>query len=74
MADLTIIPLFLSFGCFLTNYHVTRVDRKIAEFLGINSSVQKRAQNRKKTLVETTKLALKFIQGSSLTAFLLPAK
>ena len=31
------------------NYDVTRVERKTAEFLGINSSVQKRAQNREKT-------------------------
>ena len=34
---------------FLTNYDVTRVERKAAELLGINSFVQKRAQNREKT-------------------------
>ena len=39
----------ISFGRFLTNYDVTRVERKTAEPLGINSSVQKRAQNREKT-------------------------
>ena len=33
----------------MTNYDVTRVERKTAEFLGINSFVQKRAQNREKT-------------------------
>ena len=33
---------------FLTNYDVTRVERKTAESLGINSLVKKRAQNREK--------------------------
>ena len=33
----------------MTNYDVTRVERKTAELLGIISSVQKRAQNREKT-------------------------
>ena len=32
----------------MTNYDVIRVERKTAESLGINSSVQKRALNRKK--------------------------
>ena len=34
---------------FVTNYDVTRAERKTAELLGINSSVEKRAQNREKT-------------------------
>ena len=33
---------------FLTNYDVIRVERKTAEYTVINSSVQKRAQNREK--------------------------
>ena len=33
----------------MTNYDVTRVERKTAELLVIDSSVQKRAQNREKT-------------------------
>ena len=38
-----------SFACFFTNYDVTRVENKTAEPLGINSTVQKRAQNKEKT-------------------------
>ena len=37
-----------SFGRFLTNYDVTRVERKTAELTVINFDVQKRAQNREK--------------------------
>ena len=33
----------------MTNYNATRVERKTAELLGINSSVQKRAQKREKS-------------------------
>ena len=40
---------------FLTNYDVIRVERRTAEFIVINSTVQKRAQNRKKSVVETTR-------------------
>ena len=40
---------WISFGSFLTNYDVIRVERKTAEYTEINSSVQKRAQNREKT-------------------------
>ena len=36
------------FGCFLTNYDVTRLERRTAELIVINSTVQKRAQNREK--------------------------
>ena len=38
----------------MTNYDITRVERKTAELLVINSSVQKRAENRE---VETTSYA-----------------
>ena len=34
---------------FLTNYDVIRVERKTAEYTVINSSVEKRTQNREKT-------------------------
>ena len=33
----------------MTNYDVIRVERKTAEYTVINSSVEKRAQNREKT-------------------------
>ena len=36
-------------GRFLTNYDVIRVERKTAEYTVINSSVQKRPQNREKS-------------------------
>ena len=39
---------WISFGRFLTNYDITRVERKKTELLVINSSVQKREQNREK--------------------------
>ena len=39
----------ISFGCFLTNYDVTRVERKTAEYAVISSSVKKSAQNREKS-------------------------
>ena len=42
------------FGRFFINYDVTRVERKTAELLVTNSSVEKRPQNREKPLVETT--------------------
>ena len=40
---------WILFGHLLNNYDVIRVERKTAEPLGINSFVQKRAQNREKT-------------------------
>ena len=39
----------ISFGCFLTNYDVTRVERKTAEYAVISSFVKKPAQNREKS-------------------------
>ena len=38
----------------MINYDVIRVEKETAELVVINSNVQKRAQNREKTLVETT--------------------
>ena len=38
-----------SFGWFLTNYDVTRVERKTAEYRVISSFVKKPVQNREKS-------------------------
>ena len=38
----------------MTNYAAIRVERKTAEYTVINSSIEKRAQNREKPLVVTT--------------------
>ena len=44
---------------YLGTFDLNRVERKTAELLGINSPVQERAQNREKTLVETTLVVFK---------------
>ena len=41
--------IFILIWTFLTNYDVTRVERKTAAYWGINSTVEKTAENREKT-------------------------